>query len=254
MTDDSGLRIGLFGRGRLASAIVTCIAERSVGSVVWQMGRDENPEAPGDDANAVDVAIDASVAAGVGAHVDWAIEDRTPLVIGVTGWTLDDLEQRVGDRIGVVVAPNLSIGAALTRRIAHVLGGFAALDETRDPYVFEHHHAAKIDAPSGTAIQLAEAVLAACPRKREWHLVEGNVRPDQLAVASLRAGSEFGLHTVGVDGTEEKIEITHQAHSRAAFGVGALVAARWIHDRTGVHPFDSVVADLLNPLFSFPPL
>ncbi|HEX9081156.1 MAG TPA: hypothetical protein VF768_02695, partial [Holophagaceae bacterium] len=122
------LRIGLFGRGRLASAIAE--AARAAGSpLAWQAGRGEAPGGP------VEVAIDASVADAVEAHLDWALATGTGLVLGVTGWTLPDLETRVGGRIGVLTASNFSLAVALMARLATVLGRFAALDPARDPYL-----------------------------------------------------------------------------------------------------------------------
>lgn len=246
MSSGDTVRIGIFGSGRLGSAIAEAAsASDDRFRVAWTAGRDDVPSAR------VDVAIDASVASAVGAHVCWAVAEAVPLVIGVTGWEIEDLERQVGERTGVLVAPNFSLGAALMRRLALVMGRFASQDPERDPWVVDHHHRHKRDAPSGTARMLAEAVLEGCERKREWTLVGGAVAPHQLSVSSVRAGAEFGAHTVGVDGPAEVIEVHHRARSRGAFAAGALEAARWIRGRRGVHGFDAVVADLLDPLFDF---
>jgi 4-hydroxy-tetrahydrodipicolinate reductase len=233
------LRIGLFGRGRLGSAIA---AEAGDG-LSWQVDMGESPSAP------VDVVIDASVAEAVPEHLAWALATGTDLVIGATGWTMPDLKARVGDRIGVLVSSNFSLTVALMARISTVLGRFAALDPARDPYVLEHHHRLKADAPSGTAKTLAAAVLAGCPRKTEWTL--GTPAPHQLNVGVLRAGAEFGTHTVGLDAPAEVLKLTHTARSRAPFAQGALQAARWLHGRKGVFTMEDLAADLLGPLFAF---
>lgn len=240
--------IGLLGRGRLATAIADHLADRPErGRVLWSVGRDQVPGEP------VDVAIDASVADAVEGHVDWALETSTALVIGATGWEIPDLQERVGDEIGLLVAPNFSLGAALLRRLSSVLSRYAAQEPERDPYVLEHHHRHKADAPSGTARSLAETVLDGCPRKKEWVLVTGPVEPHQLGVASVRAGAEFGSHTVGVDAPAETLEVRHRARSRETFAAGALAAVEWLRDRKGMHSFDDVVADLLDPLFELHP-
>ena len=233
--------IGIFGRGRLGTAISEAAAARGL-EVAWRLGRDGTP------GEGAQVAIDASTAEGVPTHLQWALETATPLVIGTTGWSLPDLKARVGDRIGVVTAPNFSIAVALLRRLTAILGGFAALDAARDPYLFDHHHSAKRDAPSGTAKLLAETLLRNCPRKTEW-VLGGPVEPHQLSVGVARAGSATGTHIVGIDSPGEVLEIQHRARSRAVFAEGALAAARWIFGRTGVHAFDEVTADLLQPLF-----
>ncbi|HJW10009.1 MAG TPA: dihydrodipicolinate reductase C-terminal domain-containing protein [Holophagaceae bacterium] len=233
------MRIGIFGRGRLGRAI----SESAGGAVAWQLGRDGSPASP------VDVAIDASGAEGVEAHLDWALETGTDLVIGATGWAIPDLEARVGRRIGVLVAPNFSLSVALMARFALVLGRYATLEADRDLYLLEHHHRAKADAPSGTAKRLASALMAGDPRKTEWTL--GPAAPHQLSVGVLRAGSELGLHTVGLDAPAETLEITHRARSRALFADGALRAAAWVKGRKGRFTLDDFAKDLLDPLFDF---
>ncbi len=236
------LRIGLFGRGRLAAAIVE--AARAAGTpVAWQAGRGETPGGP------VDVAVDASVAEAVEDHLDWALATGTDLVIGATGWSLPDLEARVARRIGLLTASNFSLAVALMARLATVLGRFAALDPARDPYLFEHHHRLQADAPSGTAKTLAAAFLASCPRKTEWTL--GSPAPHQLSVGVLRAGAEIGTHTLGLDSPAEVLELTHRARSRAPFAEGALAAARWVQGRKGVHTMDDLAREVLDPLFTF---
>jgi 4-hydroxy-tetrahydrodipicolinate reductase len=235
----SELRIGLFGDGRLGSAI----AQEARGGLAWQVGLGGTVGAP------VDVAIDASVAEAVEAHLKWALETKTDLVIGATGWSLPDLEARIAGRIGVLVASNFSLTVALMARLSMVMGRFAALDPARDPYLVEHHHRLKADAPSGTAKTLAAAVMAGCPRKTEWTL--GTPALHQLNIGVVRAGAEFGTHTVGLDAPAEVLELTHTARSRAPFAQGALVAARWLHGRKGLFTMDDLATDLLDPLFAF---
>ena len=232
------LRIGLFGRGRLGGAI----AARCGAELAWQVAREAPP------AEGADVAIEASSGAAVPERLAWALATATPLVIGSTGWDPAGLRERVGDRIGVVLAPNFSLGVALLRRFTLVLARFCAGDATRDPYVVEHHHARKHDAPSGTARLLADTVLAGCPRKRAW-AVGGPLQAEQLSVAVVRAGATYSEHRVGVDAPAELLELVHTARSAAAFADGALAAARWIHRRTGVFTMDDVARTLLDPLF-----
>ena len=236
------MKIGVFGRGRMAAAILDACG--SDVEVAWSLGREDVPAGP------VDVAIDVAHGDGVEAHLAWAVETSTPLAIGTTGWSLPDLESRVGDRTGVLLAPNFSMTVALLNRLAAVIGGYAALSPAGDPYVVEHHHTGKRDAPSGTATLLAETLLRSCPRKTEWVLVDGQVLPHQLAVSSVRAGTAPGTHVVGLDTPSEVLEIRHAARSRAVFAEGALVAARWIEKRRGVHVFDEVAAEILAPLFA----
>ncbi len=235
------MRVGIFGRGRLGNTIAHEIGEAPDWELRWHVDRGEDP------GGEVDVAIDASVSEAVPSHLEWALATGTDLVIGTTGWVLPALAAGIDSKIGVLVAPNFSLSVALMARLSTVLGRFAALDETLDPYILEHHHRAKMDAPSGTAKRLAAAVIEGCPRKTKWTL--GSPGDNELNIAAVRAGSEFGMHTVGLDGPAETLSLAHQARSRALFAKGALRAATWLHGRKGLHTFDEVAAEVLEPLF-----
>src|SRR5262249_278341 len=120
-----------------------------------------------------------------------------------------------------------------------------------DPYLVEHHHRHKADAPSGTARTLAAAVIAGCPRKTEWVLgpTDRAIEAHQLSLGVVRAGAEFGTHTLGLDAPGETLELTHTARSRAPFAQGALAAARWLHGRKGLYTMNDVADSILDPLF-----
>ncbi len=239
-----GLTIGIFGRGRLAQAIREAAPDGV--EVLWMVGRDEEP------AGKVDVAIDASRGEAVAAHLAWALETGTDLVIGATGWALADLPARVGDRIGVLTAPNFSLSVALMARFSTVLGRYAELAPELDPWLLESHHRQKADAPSGTALRLMDAFLEGCPRKTSWVMnPQGPLAPHLLSVGVLRAGSDPGTHVLGLDGAAETLRLEHHARSRGVFGAGALRAARWLKGRKGCHTFDALAAELLDPLFAF---
>ena len=237
------MKLGIFGDGRLGMAIAAQAADSPGTELLWQTGIGGTP-GPG-----AEVALDASVAGAVEAHLEWALETGTDLVIGATGWEIPDLEARVGKRIGLLATPNFSLTVALMARISTVMGRYAALDPNMDPYVTDHHHRLKQDAPSGTAIRLAEAVMAGCGRKTAWTL--GTPQLSELSVSVLRAGTEFGKHTVGLDGPAESLEITHQARSRAVFAHGAVLAAKWLKGRKGIFTFDQFAGETLDPLFHF---
>jgi 4-hydroxy-tetrahydrodipicolinate reductase len=235
----AGLRVGLFGKGRLGSAI----AARAGSTLAWQVSREAPPS------ERVDAAIEASSGEALPARLQWALATGTPLVIGSTGWLMPDLADRVGERIGVVIAPNFSLGVAMLRRFSLILARFAALDAARDPYLIEHHHARKHDAPSGTAKLLAATLLEGCPRKRSWS-VGGPLKADELSVGVVRAGSTYSEHRVGVDAPSEVLELVHTARNAGAFADGALSAAAWIARKKGVFTMDDVASAMLDPLFS----
>jgi len=236
-TADS-IRVGLFGAGRLGAAIAEHLGDR----LAWQVTRDTPPN--GD----VDAIIEASSGSQVGARLDWALEHKVPLIIGSTGWDVPDFEERVGNNIGVVTAPNFSLGVALLRRMSLVMARFSARDELLDPYIVEHHQAKKHDAPSGTAKLLAATMLEGCPRKESWQ-IGGPVDQNELSVAVMRSGHTYSEHRVGIDAPAEVLELRHTARSPMAFADGALTAATWVQGKTGVYTMDDVSASVLDPLF-----
>ena len=233
------MRLGVFGRGRLGGAIATEIARYTASpdalELAWTEGRDAGPR------TRVEVAVDASNAAAVEEHLMWALETGTDLVIATTGWKIPNLAERVDGRIGVLVASNLSTGVALMRRLAIVLGAYAAMDEDADLGIIEHHHKMKLDAPSGTAINLALAVQTACPRYSGWKM--GSWEKDKISIASLRSGFEIGRHELSLDSAFETLTITHRAKDRRVFAAGAMRAATWIWGRKGVFTMDDYASE-----------
>jgi 4-hydroxy-tetrahydrodipicolinate reductase len=172
---------------------------------------------------AADVAIDFSIASAVPDNVRRLAARGVNVVIGTTGWAAHEADvRRVVEEtgIGVVAAPNFALGvnlfAAVAQRAAELFEsqtGFGA-------WIHEAHHAAKRDAPSGTAL-LLEAALR-----------EGGYNR-AIDVSSTRAGSIPGTHTIGFDAPGETITLTHTARDRSGFARGALEAARWVHGRKG---------------------
>jgi 4-hydroxy-tetrahydrodipicolinate reductase len=247
-TDRSGkggsMRIGIFGRGRLGRA-VTELAEREGDlELAWCIDKGEEPSGP------ADAVLDASAAEAVPGHVEWALSTRTDLVIGATGWDQAVLGRLAGGKpgIGIMVSPNFSLGVAFMRRAALALGRLAALDPGADLSIYERHHRAKADAPSGTAKLLARALAEGCPRYSGWAL--SAAEPGKVSVASLRSGADVGYHELRLEAVAETITLSHQALSRGIFAAGALRALRWIRGRDGLYTFDDLAAELIDPLFA----
>jgi 4-hydroxy-tetrahydrodipicolinate reductase len=149
------MRIGVFGRGKLGSAVVALASKEKDIEVAWVVDLGEEPGAK------VDAVLDASAAQAVGAHLDWALSTGTDIVIGATGWdrAILDPERIAKAGTGVLVSPNFSLSVAFMRRAAVALGRFAALDGGSSLAIVERHHSAKADAPSGTAKLLADALV-----------------------------------------------------------------------------------------------
>jgi 4-hydroxy-tetrahydrodipicolinate reductase len=169
------------------------------------------------------VAIDFSVAEAVPVTLPQLAGRGTNVVIGATGWQAEEqaLRQEAARRqIGVVAAPNFAIGVNLFLGLVERAAELMRAQPAFGAYIHELHHAAKRDAPSGTALALAAA------------LKQGGYERS-IAVSSTRAGSIPGTHTVGFDAPSETITLTHTARDRSIFARGALEAARWVHGKRG---------------------
>lgn len=180
------------------------------------------------------VVIDFSSPAATALAAERCARSATPMVIGTTG--LDAAAHAAIDalatRAAVVVAPNTSIGVAvlfhLAAEAARLLGA------EFDAEIVEMHHRRKVDAPSGTALRLAERIAAAKGLAIPDSFVHGRsgqvgVRPEkEIGIVALRGGDVIGEHTLVLAGPGERIELTHRAHDRSLFAQGALRAARWV--------------------------
>ncbi len=180
------------------------------------------------------VLIDFTRPEGTLAHLQACSELGVKAVIGTTGFSPAQKAQIAAhaQRIGVMFAPNMSVGVNVVLKLLDVAA--RALSQGYDIEVIEAHHRHKVDAPSGTALQLGEVVAAALGRDLKdcavyaRHGVTGERDPSSIGFATVRGGDIIGDHTVLFAGTGERIEITHKASSRATFAQGALRAARFL--------------------------
>ncbi|MFZ4616208.1 MAG: aspartate kinase [Rectinemataceae bacterium] len=244
-SDASLLRVGVFGRGRLGSAVASLVQREAGMSLAWCIGRSAPPDTD------VDVVLDVSAAAAVPQHLEWALATKVDLVIGATGWDrglLFDRPAAVEEAgIGILVAPNFSLAVAFMRRAAMALGRLAELDSEAELGVVERHHGGKADAPSGTAKLLAAALAEGCQRYSGWG--QGKAEEGCINVASLRSGREIGYHELRFEAASETIVLSHEAKSRDIFARGALRAIAWIHGRHGIFTFDDMATKVIDPLF-----
>jgi len=171
----------------------------------------------------VDVAIDFTSPEAVVDNVRTLAGLGINVVLGTTGWQAHeaDLRGAIAEAgTGIVAAPNFSTGVVLFEALVAEAARLFAAQPAFGAFLHEAHHAAKKDAPSGTALKLRKSMEAA-----------GYARP--IDVSATRAGYIPGTHTVGFDGPSESITLTHAARDRGAFARGALTAARWVAGRRG---------------------
>lgn len=235
-TPHSTFTLALLGTGRLATAIAGAAARHGVDQL--QVGGPElrRPEPPADLVTAKQrgarlVIVDASAGEAAPAHLGWALELGMPLVLGTTGHGLarEAVDEGVGQRIGVLLAPNFAPGALLLGRVAEALGAWCAAGDF-SPFLEERHHALKKDAPSGTALWLEKRLRS--------------TGGPALPITSTRAGQLPGAHTLGLNAPGELLEFSHTALSRDAYGTGAIAACRFLVDRKGVYGIEDWAAEL----------
>jgi 4-hydroxy-tetrahydrodipicolinate reductase len=195
----------------------------------------------------VEAVIDFSQPEAVMPNIRRVAEAKVPMVVGTTGWYdgLDEARRLIEKHDSALVyGANFSIGANLFLKMADYAARLFDPFSEYDPYVVEHHHRDKIDAPSGTALRLAERLLDRTKRKKRIQTgnPSGKIAPDALQVVSLRAGAAFGRHVLAFDSPTDTVELVHTARNREGFARGALFAAEWIRGKKGVFEF----ADLLR--------
>lgn len=187
-----------------------------------------------------DVAIEFSHPDAAFENVKRCLERGIPVVCGTTGWLskkaeIEALTKKMNSTF--FYASNYSLGVnlffKLNEHLAKMMSGFKAYDVTME----EIHHTEKKDAPSGTAITLADGVMKHVERKKSW-VNEDATQPDQLFIKSLREGLVPGTHTVKYSSAMDDIEIKHTAHTREGFALGAVMVAEWIKDKKGVLSMD----------------
>jgi 4-hydroxy-tetrahydrodipicolinate reductase len=196
-----------------------------------------------------DVLIDFTRPEATLAHLAVCAPRGVPMVIGTTGFDAAGKSalERAARSIAMVVAPNMSLGVQVLLRLVE-LGG-RLLDDGYDAEILEMHHRDKVDAPSGTALQLGETVARARGHDLESsaayarHGQTGARKRGSIGFAALRGGDVVGDHTVVFAGSGERIEISHRSTSRESYAAGALRAARFLAGRApGIYGMRDVLA------------
>jgi 4-hydroxy-tetrahydrodipicolinate reductase len=220
MIASAGRRLLLVGHGRMGRQVEALSAGAGF-EVAGIVNRESaaRPDAWPD----ADVAVDFSVADAVPENTRALAERGVPIVLGTTGWQANEpalraIVERYG--IAIVAAPNFALGVNVFLALAERAGALMAQRGDFGAWIHELHHAAKRDAPSGTALALKAALERA-----------GYARG--VDVSSTRAGAIPGTHTIGFDAVSETITLTHTARDRSVFARGALEAARWVQGRKG---------------------
>ncbi len=227
------MRLAIVGGGRMGRAVAEAAEER--GHVVHAIiGRAENAAGAGltpERLAGVEAAIEFTRPDAAAGNIERLIEAGIPTVTGTTGWSaeLPRVTRLVEARGGALLhSANFSVGVQLFLRAAGDLSRRLAAHPEFAAFILEEHHAAKRDAPSGTAAALRARLHEADPAR-------------EFPITSIRAGSIPGTHVLTYDGAHDTIVLSHVARSRRGFAAGAVAAAEWLPGHPGVHDFEAML-------------
>lgn len=243
------MKIALIGYGKMGRMIEQIAKERGH-EIVSIIDVDNQQDFDSEAFKSADVAIEFTNPTAAYGNYLKAFKNNVKVVSGSTGWMKDhgdDVRQMCSEEGGQTLfwASNFSIGVAIfsavNRYLAKIMNGFTQYDVRME----ETHHIHKLDAPSGTAITLAEDIIDNIDRKTDWvkgvqRLADGTVEgtndvaADKLAIESFRRDEVPGIHSVIYDSDADSITITHDAHSRKGFALGAVLAAEYTKDHKGL--------------------
>ncbi|MBL7849089.1 MAG: 4-hydroxy-tetrahydrodipicolinate reductase [Cyclobacteriaceae bacterium] len=226
------MKILLIGYGKMGKAIEAVAKSRSHEIAILDPVAGHHF----DFKNSVDVAIEFTMPEAAPKNIRLCIDHGIPVLSGTTGWLKDkaSVDSHCQHKNGTFFyASNFSLGVNLFFRLNEHLAKMMASFQGYDVSIDEVHHTQKKDAPSGTAITLAEGILKHLPFKKQWVNNETHT-PSDLVIRSFREDPMPGTHTVTYHSAVDDVEIKHTAHSREGFAVGAVAVAEWLPGRKGV--------------------
>ncbi|QQL48308.1 4-hydroxy-tetrahydrodipicolinate reductase [Mucilaginibacter ginkgonis] len=246
------MKIALSGYGKMGKIIEKIALDRKH-EIVLIIDQHNRAEIIDEDLQQADVVIEFSTPESALENIRQCIKAVVPVVIGTTGWYdhIDEIKQEVADSDGALLyASNFSVGVNVFFHVNKVLAKLMNNYPYYEVQVEEIHHTQKLDAPSGTAITIAEGIINGLDAKQEWKnvltdgttVVDDTVKNNQLLIESLRIENVPGTHTVMYDSEVDSIEFKHTAHNRNGFALGAVLAAEWLHGKTGFY----TVQDMFN--------
>lgn len=243
------LNIALVGYGRMGRMIHELAKQRGH-HIVAILDTPEDPKWESEDLRSADVVIEFTQPEAAANNIKRLLQLGLPVVSGTTGWAseLAELRQEIEQKQkGTLLwASNFSIGVNLFFKINRLVAGIMEHVSGYKAQLRETHHIHKLDAPSGTAITLAEQVIQGMPsRLNAWQLTkshEENTEEHVLPITAIREGEVPGTHTLEYLSNVDRIELTHEAYGREGFALGAIVAAEYLSEQQGYHTMD----DLLN--------
>lgn len=241
------MKIALIGYGKMGQAIEAIALERGH-DIVLKINVHNLHDFTKENISRADVAIEFTGPGSAVSNIKACFEAHVPVVCGSTGW-LKHLPEVENDcqlkKVGFLYASNFSLGVNIFFEINTLLAKLMASHREYQVEVTETHHTAKLDAPSGTAITLAEQILANNPNKKSWYSITNEDEIDTtdhaIPILSKRIDPAPGTHSISYSSEIDDIEIIHTAHNRKGFALGAVIAAEYMAGKKGKHTMKDVL-------------
>ena len=236
------MKCAIIGHGKMGREIERILEERGH-SVVLIIDEANADELTAENLKGVDVCFEFTTPDTATANVRTVLEAGGRVVCGTTGWleNLAEMKEKAATLGGALFyASNFSIGVNLMFKLNRRLAQLMNQHPEYDVRIEETHHMWKKDAPSGTAITLAEGIIDNLDRKSEW-VNEKSERAEQLEIESFREGMVPGIHTVTYTSVDDFLQLNHSIINRRALALGAVVAGEYLADKSGVHTMDDLL-------------
>lgn len=241
------MKIALLGYGKMGKEIEKIAVERGH-QIILVIDNESDWQKQKSLLSSADVAIEFSTPESTMQNIFHSFDVNVPVVVGTTGWMeqLDHVKQ-VCEKNGQTLfyASNFSMGVNIFFEINKKLASMMSRQSGYNVSMEEVHHTEKLDSPSGTAIKLAEVIMDKYPAKKAW---ENNAtdKADVLGIVSKRIDKVPGTHTVKWTSEIDDIELTHTAHNRKGFALGAIMAAEWVNDKRGVFTMHDMLSFMIK--------
>lgn len=237
------MRLLLLGYGKMGQ-MIDQMATSKGHEIVARINIDNRAALDVLDTSSIDAAIDFSQPQAAVSNIKWCIDHQIPVAVGTTGWLNEkaELDAYCKERKGTYLySSNFSIGVNIFFKLNSFLAGL--IDGQKDYAVTmgEIHHTQKLDAPSGTAITLAEGIIEKLSRKDSW-VNNCEAKENELLISSERIDPTPGTHSISYNSPIDSIDIKHTAHGREGFASGAIFVAEWIVNQQGILTMDDFLS------------
>jgi len=244
------MKIAILGYGKMGQQIEKVAFERKH-KVVAYIDNEGDWSKQADKLKQADIAVDFSMPKVVVENIYKCFELNLPIVVGTTGWNQQLIvlkEKCLQENQSLIYAANFSLGVnlffALNKALAKIMNGYDDFDVS----IEEIHHTEKKDAPSGTAIVLANDIIKYLSKKETW-INEINDNESELSIKSERISNNIGTHIVTYSSPSDIIEITHKLLNRKSLAKGAVLAAEWLINKKGFFNISDMLRDRFPPQF-----